>query len=348
MDGTGRSDMALTLSLSGMRNAAAAQTPAGFEVYERPFADGWDVWLAAEWSRVEDNRAGDRASSDFTLAHLGLDYQVSEDLILGMLVQYDQMQERSAEVFTEAGAVAGARVDGEGWMAGPYAVWRLSDQLTFDGLALYGTSDNAVNPIGLYEDGFETDRFMVRANLTGQLQNGPWRLRPQASLTHFEETQTAYTDSLGIAIPEQTLALGRLTAGPELAWRSSTPKGGFVEFNTGVRAVWDYQAAEQLNARGQFTGGDDTLRADAQLGLSARLNSGLMISIQSRFAGLGLGPFEARSLRVELRMPFGASHRAGAVSAFAHTRRDACEDDFGVFDPTHGRMQARACSSNLH
>ena len=116
------------------------------------------------------------------MVQLGLDRQLSDTLILGLMVQYDWMDEVSGQINTAAGAIAGARVEGEGWMAGPYAVWKIRYQLIFDVLALYGTSDNTVNPLGLYEDDFETERFMIRANLTGEHRHGPWRVRRPISL----------------------------------------------------------------------------------------------------------------------------------------------------------------------
>jgi outer membrane autotransporter protein len=316
MDGSGRYQMAFTTSLSGLRNAAAAAQDgaAQFANPERPFLDGWDVWIAAEVSGVSDNRAGERAESDFGVAQLGVDYQLRPDLIVGALAQYDWMSETAQDIFEEAGAVRGARVEGEGWMAGPYAVWRIRDSLILDGLALYGQSDNQVDPLGLYEDDFETDRFMLRANLTGEFASGAWRLRPQAGLTHFEETQAAYTDSLGIAIPEQTIAIGRLRAGPEVAWRSAGERGSWFEVRTAVNAVWDYQAADLLSETGQLTGGDESLRADARFGLAALTRWGALIGIETGYAGLGQGDFEARSLRLEIRIPFGAAGSGGGAS----------------------------------
>jgi len=348
MDGSGRSTMAFSASLAGLRNAAQANTPniAGVTNYERPFAEHWDVWVAAELASVRDDRAGDDASSDFAIAQLGLDRQVSDTLILGLMVQYDWMDEVSAQINTAAGAIAGARVEGEGWMAGPYGVWRIRDQLVFDALAMYGTSENTVNPLGLYEDDFETDRFMLRANLTGEFQSGNWRLRPQANLTHFEETQSAYTDSLNIAIPEQTLSLGRFTAGPQVAWRNQTGAGGYLEIATTVRAVWDYQAAELLNDAGVLTGGDDDLRADARLGLSAGFASGVMLRLEAGFAGLGVGDFEATTGRFELRIPFGARGRGGGGAAagapLASGAQAQCEDPAGL-GFAHAAGQTQAC-----
>jgi outer membrane autotransporter protein len=339
MDGSGRSQMALSMSLAGMRNAAAAETPeiAGVTNYERPFMEGWDIWLATEWSRVEDNRGGDDATSDFSIAQLGIDYQLSDNLIVGLMAQYDWMDETSDEINVTAGAVAGATVEGEGWMAGPYAVWRLHDQLVLDAMALYGSSDNTVNPLGLYEDDFETDRLMVRANLTGEYQNGAWRVRPQASLTHFEETQDSYVDSLNITIPEQTVRIGRLTAGPEVAWRHTTRDGGFIELNTNLQAVWDYDSAGQISEAGLLVATEDNVRADARFGASTRFSNGASIRFETGFAGLGMGKFEATTARFEIRIPFGAGGRTGGSSmggAFAGTSSMSQPSHFGCDDRT--------------
>jgi hypothetical protein len=313
VDGSGRYQMNFTGSLSGLRNASAGREGAAqFTNPERAFLEGWDVWLAAEVSGVSDNRAGERADSDFGVAQLGVDYQLSDTLIVGALAQYDWMSESAQEIFQEAGAVRGARVEGEGWMAGPYGVWRIADALILDGLVLYGRSDNQVDPLGLYEDDFETERFMVRANLTGEFVSGAWRLRPQAGLTHFEETQSAYTDSLGIVIPEQTLALGRLRAGPQVAWRHERAQGGWLELSTTFNAVWDYQAAELLNEAGVAVAGDEDLRADARFALSAQTRWGALIRLETGLDGLGVGDFQARTARFEIRIPFGATGRTGA------------------------------------
>ena len=315
VEGSGRYQMSLAGSLAGARNAAA-QTPSGMNGPgnpERPVLENWDVWFAAELSGVSDNRAGERANSDFGVAQLGTDYQLSDDLIVGALLQYDWMDERAGEIFAEAGALRGARTEGQGWMVGPYTVWRMTQSLTLDAMALYGQSDNTVDPLGLYQDDFETDRLMVRANLSGEVAKGPWRLRPQAGITHFEERQKGYVDSLGFDIPEQSVALGRFRAGPEIAWRRETSDGGWLEVNTSVAAVWDYRAAELINEQGGFNGGD-ALRADARVGIAAQTGWGARVRLETGLSGLGVGEFEARSARIEVRIPFGARSAGGSGS----------------------------------
>lgn len=318
--GAGRYQMSLSASLAGMRNAAAAEdarSEASFGSGETPFLENWDIWLAAEASGVEDNRADEKAKSDFALIQLGVDYLVREDLIVGAMAQYDWMDETSGEVFAEAGAISGAQVEGKGWMAGPYAVWTVRDTLVFDGLAMYGQSDNKVNPLGLYSDDFDTDRLLLRASLTGEFTSGPWRLRPQAVVTHFEERQDAYTDRLGIAIPGQDITLGRLRAGPQLIWHNASPDGGWVELSARVDGVWDYDAAELLNASGRLVGGAGDLRADVRFGFAAQLKSGPLVRFELGMGGFGTGDFEARTGRLEIRIPFGPEGLASAAALAA-------------------------------
>jgi|GEM_PF-1082115 len=301
----GRYTMSMSTSLSGVRNAARAKEGEAPDAprHESETDGRLDIWLSAEMSGVSDNRAGERAESDFGVTQLGIDWAVSDDMLVGAMFQYDWMDETASEIFVEAGAVAGAEVDGTGWMAGPYMVWRFADGVIFDGAALYGQSRNTVNPLGLYEDDFDTERWMVRANLTGEYVHGPWMLRPQATLTHFEETQASYTDSLDIGIPQQTIALGRLAAGPEVIWRHARADGQQLELSTGVRAIWDYRPAELLNDAGLLTSNGSGMRADGRIGIATQLANGARMGLEVSLSGIGNDDFEASSARLNLRVP---------------------------------------------
>ncbi|WP_440958142.1 Ig-like domain-containing protein [Oceanicaulis sp. LC35] len=301
----GRYSMSLTASLAGARNQAKARhsDAPGVPSHMRDNVGRFDVWLSAELAGVNDNRAGERAESDFGVAQFGADWEVSDELLVGGMIQFDWMDETAREVFEEAGAIAGARVDGEGWMAGPYVVWRMADRIVLDGLAMYGSSTNTINPLGLYEDEFETDRWMVRANLTGEYGQGGFLVRPQATLTHFEETQDGYTDSLGIVIPSQSIALGRLSAGPEFVWRQDRSGGAYWELRSRLRAVWDYQPAELLMESGLFSSSESEFRADGEVGLAATMRNGAQIEFSLGLSGIGQDDFEANTARFNLRFP---------------------------------------------
>ena len=318
--GAGYYQMDFSVSLAGARNAVAAEeanTGARFNNSEASFLDGWDVWLAAEASGIRDDRAGERSRTDFAAVQLGVDYLLRDDVIVGAMAQYDWMEDEAREVFSDAGAVRGAQVQGEGWMAGPYAVWRVKDSLVVDGLAMFGESDNRVNPLGLYSDDFETERYMVRANVTGEIRSGPWTVRPQAGITQYKETQSAYTDTLGIKIPAQDISLGRFRAGPEVAWRNEFRDGSWLQLSGRLNAVWDYDSADLLTERGFLSTDDTDLRADARIGVATQTKWGPQVRLEVGIAGVGAGDFRAETARIEIRVPFGSGGLGQGVQALA-------------------------------
>ena len=318
--GAGFYQMDFSVSLAGARNAVAteeADSGARFGNSDAPFLDGWDIWLAAEASGVRDDRAGERSKTDFAVVQLGVDYLLGDDLIIGAMAQYDWMEDEAREVFTDAGAVRGAQVQGNGWMAGPYTVWRMKDSLTVDGLAMFGESDNRVNPLGLYSDDFDTQRIMVQANVTGELRSGPWTVRPQAGITQYKETQSAYLDSLGIKIPSQDISLGRFRAGPEVAWRNEFRDGGWLQLSGRLDAIWDYDSADLLTESGFLSSDETDLRADARIGVATQTKWGPLVRLEVGIAGLGAGDFRAETARLEIRVPFGSGGLAQGVQQMA-------------------------------
>ncbi|MGY6627624.1 MAG: Ig-like domain-containing protein [Oceanicaulis sp.] len=256
---------------------------------------GFDVWMSAAWSSARDDRAGQRTRSSFSNIHIGADRRLSDDLLVGVMVQVDRMDTRAGEL--------DSRVEGTGWMAGPYAAARLGSNLYWSGRAAYGRSDNDINPLGLYTDAFTTSRWLFETALAGDIVMGSWRLTPEAALAWFEETQDGYADTLGIDIPSQSISIGRLRAGPEIAYRSETAAGGYVEPFARLMMTWDYDAASVFNSAGVLESLDD-VRIDAALGVQARFSNGASLELRGNVDGLGAGRFRASTAQVRLRVPF--------------------------------------------
>lgn len=295
--------VAMNGSLSGLINHAQASAPHMPGDVTRN-EQRVDVWFAADYSSISDDRAGDSAESEFGIIQLGVDFALDDDTIVGLMVQRDWMDETQETIATAAGGIAPARIDGAGWMVGPYAAKELDNGIIVDVLALFGQSDNDINPLGFYTDSFETGRYLLRANISGEWVDGPWRVRPSASLSHFEETQDAYTDSLGVAIPEQSVSIGRLTVGPEIAYRTDNPGGGYWEFHGQLNANFDYDPASLMDATGRvFDTGQ--FRADAAFGVRGQMDNGAVASFEVNLSGFGEDDFEATGARFEIRVPFG-------------------------------------------
>ena len=297
--------ISLGASLSGIRNHAKSSTPQmpGEIAALNGEASSLDIWLSANYSALSDDRAGGDASSAFGVIQLGADWRLAPATLVGVMAQRDWMDETVDDIAERAGAVRGARIEGAGWMVGPYLIHELGQGTFIDVLAMWGQSDNTVDPLGLYEDDFSTTRSMIRANLTGEWTSGQWRIRPRASVAHFQETQDAYIDSLGIDIPEQTITIGRFEAGPQIAYHIDTPSGGWWEPSLDITGVWDYDAAQLMDENGGLVG-TGGLRADARLGLRGQLMPGATLAIETTFSGLGDGDFTANTARIELRTSF--------------------------------------------
>ncbi|CAK9072247.1 Outer membrane autotransporter barrel domain, partial [Durusdinium trenchii] len=151
--------VAMNGSLSGLVNHARAQRPQ-MPGEARQQEQRLDVWFAADYSSISDNRAGDSADSEFGIVQLGLDVALDDQTIVGLMVQRHDRH--------SAGGIAPARIDGAGWMVGPYAARELENGVIVDLLALFGQSENDINPLGFYTDSFETDRYLIRANISGE------------------------------------------------------------------------------------------------------------------------------------------------------------------------------------
>ena len=295
----GRFSADLSTSLSAIRQAAENGQPqmpgaTQFNLDGQTGMASLDVWAQATYTSIDDNRAGLDASSTFGLYYLGVDMMASEDLLVGALLQWDHAETVTGTYRSE--------VSGDGWLAGPYMVARLAENVYLDARGAWGRSENDVNPIGLYTDAFETSRWLVEANLTGEMTSGNWRLSPQIGIAYFNEEQDAYTDTLGFLIPSQEITLGRINAGPELAYRFLNAEGGYFEPYVRLTALWDYDDADVYNAAGNLQG-IGGLRADARFGLTAELPNGGLISGEIGIIGLGLGEFEANNAMLRIRLP---------------------------------------------
>ncbi len=257
------------------------------------FADSkLDVWAAGRWASSETDETG----HSIGLVYLGLDYRFTPGLLVGVMAQHDWADEKDdREQFA---------VKGRGWLAGPYVVARLGRNAIFDGRVAWGQSRNKVNPLGSYEDTFNTERWLARARLTGDFQWGEVSFMPHVGVIYFSETQKAYRDSLGIAIPGQTVSLGRLTFGPRFKYNMSLADGTVIVPEFGVKGIWDFDKADRFDlTTGLATGEGGDLRARVEAALTVQMTNGWSLQGEGFYDGLGAGGYQSYGGGVNLRLP---------------------------------------------
>ena len=211
---------------------------------------------------------------------MGIDYLANPDLVLGVMTQMDWMdEENDTDNYT---------VSGLGWMAGPYVVARLHDNLIFDGRAAWGQSTNDIDPLGTYEDTFDTERWLIRGQLTGSFALGPVTISPHINAIYFEEEQQSYTDSLGNIIPDNSISLGRASAGPTISVSHVFEDGSRLIPKLGIDAVWDFDPAELVNIdTGVESSSSDDIRARLNFGLTYSRPNSLSLNLTGFYDGIG-------------------------------------------------------------
>jgi len=268
-------------SVEGITADPGVETPARF-----------DIWAQGTYARVDST---DR-KSDVGLLHTGFDYRFSDNLLLGLMGQLDWTDQRERSTNTRTSA------DGVGWLIGPYLAARIHQNLILDGRAAWGQSYNNVNPLGLYEDDFNTNRWLVRGQVTGDFSWGNWTFNPSAGISYFSETQKSYVDSLNITIPSQTITLGRAEAGPEIRYNLQTKDGWQFAPHIGVKGIWDFDPANIVTAQG-VTIDSSGLRARAEGGTVLIMPWGWSLNGTGFYDGIGAKDFQSYGGSVKVKVP---------------------------------------------
>ncbi len=249
-----------------------------------------DIWIEGSASRFIGGTSG---GGSFGLLSFGVDYVVEPDLLIGFMGQIDR--------FKQDFVTPGSETDGRGWMAGPYATLKLDEHLYLDVLGAWGRSDNEISPFGTYTDSFETDRWLVSSTLTGQFDVGNWDLRPSYSLQFLHERQFAYTDSLGVRIPEQSLSQGDMRLGPQIAYTYTFEDGAQLRPEGGFEGIYSFGERNTFSP-GSLAAETQGLTGQVNGGLDYQTPGGLSLGLSADYGGIG-GTAKSFGLTINLSMP---------------------------------------------
>ncbi len=286
----GNGNFEFSTSLLQARQAAASVALVSGSAGEVAYVENhrFDAWFEAQYRTFG---GGADEHGDFAIAHTGVDYLLTPDVLVGALVSFDTMEE-----LTDTGTVSGF-----GYMFGPYMTARLASNLYFDGHVAVGRSDNRISLFDTYTDTFSTRRWLARASLTGEAQHGNWTIRPHARLSYFEEPQQRYVDSVGATIPGQTVRLGQIKIGPTFTGRFEGPEGRTYSPYLEVEGI--YNTGDTLtNTNGPEVEG---WRARLKAGVGMTTEHGTRLSLGATHDGIGRSDFESWGLTFELAIPFG-------------------------------------------
>ncbi len=255
-------------------------------------ASPWDLWVEGRFSGFEDGGRLDR-NGHVGVLYVGGDYRVAENVIVGVLAQFDWAAD-------DSGALA-SKVDGNGWMVGPYMSARIYDNIYLDLRAAWGSSSNDMT-VGTSSSSFDTSRWLVKGTLAGNWLYDAWRITPSAELAYVEESADAFTTSAGTFVTGQNVSLGRLQFGPEIGYRFAHTADSFFEPFAAIKGVWDFNNPNIAIIDG-FVVGPGDFWGRLQGGLNWGTSSGLYVRGLASWDGLGAGDYNGYTLQGTVNVP---------------------------------------------
>lgn len=288
---SGKTDVALNGSADNrngevkLRSQFSGEDAKLSRMFDQGRLDRLSFWVNGVFSRAERNYT-DR---DQSLVYFGLDYKVNRRLVVGVSGQYDELSEVYEGNFSDKRRA--------GWLAGPYVVSRFHKNLTFDGRASFGKSRIALSLIE-DEDRLETERVMLKGQLTGAFNYADWRVVPAMSVVYLEEDSGAYQGTSGLSMMDEQVSLGRVSFGPVFTRTFDMPNGVELTPSINLKGTWDFDQTPFANVvTGDLTTPDD-LRAKLESVVTAKVSEERKFSLNTFYDGIGVSGYDAYGVKL--------------------------------------------------
>lgn len=256
-------------------------------------ATPWDIWVEGRYTAFDDESGNFKRDGHVGVLYAGGDYRVTENMIVGVLAQFDWAKDGSA--------VLASKVDGNGWLVGPYMSARIHENIYFDLRAAWGQSSNNIDVAGA-TGSFDTSRWLVKGRLAGDWLYDAWRITPSAEISYITESADAFTDSTGALVAGQDVSLGRLQFGPEVGYRFAHTANTFIEPFAALRGVWDFDNPNVAFINGVAVGPGD-FWGRLQGGLNVTTTSGVHVRGLASWDGLGADGYNGYTLQGTVNVP---------------------------------------------
>lgn len=225
----------------------------------------YDVWIKGRAMPLQPSKASPRLA---TLG-VGVDYLVSDELLVGTFAQSD---------LTSAATLAG-------WSLGGFGTTRLNQNLYLDVLGARG---------GVAGQS-QASNWLMMTSLTGRWTAGPWTFAPQAKFAHFSAVAPEGVDVDGAIIEAQHRATSELAVGPSVSYKLTTVNKVVVSTGLKLNTVASLVATNgELALEGVRGGLEGTLEID--------LPSGTLWKSTIGYSGIGQGQ-SAFNLKGSLGVP---------------------------------------------
>lgn len=226
--------------------------------------------ISGAWSSTGTN------SASYVLVAVGTHTFVGPDMIVGVMLQADQISASTASGTTSS--------SGTGWLIGPYFASRAAnDPLYFEGSLLYGGASNSVNT-GSVTGSFNSTRLLATLKVSGDVKYGEWTFSPHLDGAYTQENQSAYADSALSDVAARTISQGNLSLGLGFA-RPVPSDRGQLTFRSDISAV-AIVASDDAVLNGSRS-------ARVQVGFDYLAEDGSHLSLTVEHSGIGIDSYQS-------------------------------------------------------
>lgn len=250
----------------------------------------WNVWMAGRYTGASGAWPNLGSARGENIVG-GIDRRIGRIALFGLFAGYEDFKFWNG---------FDARIRGYGPSVGPYAGLRLSENLTFDALAVY-TSVRYEAAAGLAAGALHADRFMFAAALTARIRIDDVRFDPQAKLQYLTERQASYTDTLGTYQHGSGFSAGRMSIGTKAAYLGLRAKS--LPFTPWAGAYGDLTFGQQARA---WTPAISNLGNGFSLRTTAGVDADFgpaTLSMSGEYGGIGAA-YRTASGRASIRIGF--------------------------------------------
>lgn len=256
-----------------------------------------DFWVEGRVTQFEQkfNDGAGRYRSDGSAGslNLGADYLITPSLMIGALVYLDRYGE-DYDTLRSGSASSGVLV-------GPYASMRLAPDLIFDAQAAWGETDNESKLPDGARLAYETERQLLRGQLSGNRNLLGLQFTPSLGLSVVED-RIADPDRLPEnGVERGSSVFGRLGVGSTVSYRFVLVDGGFVQPSAAINKGWSLEELDSFGIDAEALSND--VGAAAEAGLIFGTAAGVNIRATGAIEGLGQEDYSAWSGRISLTAP---------------------------------------------
>ena len=173
-------------------------------------ASGLAVWANISYTDFADSKAATESESNFSMAMLGMDYRLNDNMVVGCVMGYEDTESKTRY---NAGWI-----DTDGLTIGPYFAWLINENFSIDLSAGYSWLESDQLRNSTVSSDFDSERYFYSANLHGYYDINNFNFVATVGYTFANNDADSYTENNGNRVASLDTDLGTIGVGGEVAY----------------------------------------------------------------------------------------------------------------------------------